>query len=352
MQRNRLLFLSRRRHVYSEHWGDPQDIPLSSGLKNSISFVMEMLEGIGVETSYVEVVDSNSIDREVTLYQPTHVFLEAFWCPPAKLDELKKLHPTVRWIVRDHSETPFLASEGIAMEWIAGYLSRGVEISCNSRRAFMEIKVVAHAFGASDNLVTYLPNYYPAPGHQSGLARPQSEPGYVNIGCFGAIRPLKNQLMQAIAAMAFAANLKMGLKFHINATRLEGQGSNPILKNLRALFANAPRHQLVENQWLQHNEFLDLMARMDIALQVSLTETFNIVSADAVICAVPVVASSEVSWLGGYAMASPHSAASITQALWTLWNGSSKKRLFQQRQDLSRFLVASEEAWGSRFSQE
>jgi hypothetical protein len=349
MHRNRLLFVCKRRHSYHESWGYPLDIPLSSGLQNSIDFVVDMLNGIGIEAKMVEVVDNNCIDREVALYRPTHVFIEAFWVVPEKFDVLMALHPRVRWIVRDHSETPFLANEGIAMEWIAGYLSRGVEISCNSRRAFKELKVVAHAYGANDHLVTHLPNYYPAPGHDSARPRPQAEARHVNIGCFGAIRPLKNQLMQAIAAMAFADNINLGLKFHINASRIEGKGE-PILKNLRALFAGSKRHELVENAWMQRDDFLCVLQHMDIALQVSLTETFNIVSADAVTCAVPVVVSPEVDWLGAYAMASPHSAASITKALWELWNGPSEHRLFRQRQDLSRFLAASEATWGERFA--
>lgn len=357
MHRNRLLFVSKHRH-YHHHWNEPSapghlgsPKPLSSGLQNSVSFVVDMLNGLGIEAAHVEVVDANSIDREVTLYQPTHVFLEAFWCPPAKIDQLQPLHPRVQWIVRNHSETPFLSNEGIALEWIAGYLARGVEINCNSVRAYREMKVVAHTFGASGNLVTYLPNFYPVPGHDSTIPRPQVENGAVHIGCFGAIRPLKNQLQQAVAAIAFADNERMRLRFHINGSRIEGKG-DPILKNLRALFVGAKWHRLVEHPWSSHPDFLGIMAGMDMAMQVSFSETFNIVSADAVKMAVPVVASREVSWLGDYAMAAPDDARSIVRALTAAWNDSQHGRLYRQRRDLAQFCDDSENLWGERFSQE
>ena len=64
-------------------------------------------------------------------------------------------------------------------------------------------------------------------------------------------------------------------------------------------------------------------------MQVSFSETFNIVSADAVISAVPVIASHEVAWLGDYAMATADNAATIVVALWRVWNDSQEQRLFR-----------------------
>jgi glycosyltransferase involved in cell wall biosynthesis len=199
-------------------------------------------------------------------------------------------------------------------------------------------------------MVTWLPNYYPPPSAVwSGTPRPQVEPHWINVGCFGAIRPLKNHLTQAIAAMVFADNLRHRLRFHANATRIEGRGE-PILHNLQALFAHS-RHELVEHDWLDHDAFLDLLGGgVDVALQVSFSETFNIVSADAVACGVPVIASPAVPWLGAYAMANPDDAGSISDALMRLWQGSQQARLFAQRRDLAAYCAASEAAWGARFA--
>ena len=108
-----------------------------------------MLQDAGVEAALAEAIDNNCIDRLVTEYNPDVVIIEALWVVPEKFDVLKKLHPGVRWIVRLHSDIPFLAGEGIAVEWIYGYAARGVEVAFNSPRA-------SEDFGA-----LYLPNFYP-----------------------------------------------------------------------------------------------------------------------------------------------------------------------------------------------
>ena len=96
----------------------------------------------------------------------------------------------------------------------------------------------------------------------------------LNIGCFGAIRPLKNQLYQAVAAIEFANSINKKLHFHVNIARVENNG-DPVLKNLRNLFINNPKHKLVEHSWLTHEDFINLVRKMDIGLQVSFTETFS-----------------------------------------------------------------------------
>jgi len=58
---------------------------------------------------------------------------------------------------------------------------------------------------------------------------------------------------------------------------------------------------LVEHGWLPHDQFLKLIASMDVLLQVSFSETFNIVAADAVVQNVPIVVSDEIFWASTFA---------------------------------------------------
>ena len=76
-----------------------------------------------IVASFVQVVDNNDIDREIVKFQPTVVIIEAFWVVPDKFDILKILHPKVVLVVRNHSEIPFLANEGVAFEWLQGIFS-------------------------------------------------------------------------------------------------------------------------------------------------------------------------------------------------------------------------------------
>jgi hypothetical protein len=112
-----LRFIAKKRGGY---WGGNS---AGIGLWHSIQFILVMLARLGFHAETVEVTDANDIDREVTRIRPTHVIVEVFWVVPGKVAELKRLHPWVTWIVRDHSETTFLAHEGIGFEWAR--LSRG-----------------------------------------------------------------------------------------------------------------------------------------------------------------------------------------------------------------------------------
>jgi len=183
-------------------------------------------------------IDNNCIDREVRAYQPTHVVIEALWVVPSKFEILSKLHPNVTWIIRLHSEMPFIASEGIAMDWIGDYARfPNIIIGVNAPRMMDETRFyLQQVYGWSNaetaQRIIYMPNFYPQE-YKYKKFNPSNE--YINISCFGAIRPLKNHLLQAICAVQFADSIGRKLKFHINAGRIEMKGE-PILHNLKGMF--------------------------------------------------------------------------------------------------------------------
>jgi hypothetical protein len=97
-----------------------------------------------------------------------------------------------------------------------------------------------------EDLVPLLYNYYPIV-KKPNIKKTILPKGTINIGCFGAIRPMKNHLMQAVAAIEFAEKNNLILRFHINAGRIESNGSNS-LKNVKSLFGHIPKHHLIEHQ--------------------------------------------------------------------------------------------------------
>lgn len=305
--RKKVLFICKRGGIYGGVYGEYGTGRQSSGLKNSASFVVNMLRANGVQAKLVEVTDNNDIDREVTVSRPTHVIIEALWVVPSKFTVLRRLHPAVQWIVRVHSEIPFLANEGSAMEWILGYLEMGVEVAPNSPRALTALRELI-----PEGRLRYLPNYYPTGLWLRKMSRPAR--AAIDIGCFGAVRPMKNQLIQAIAALSFARSRGLYLRFHMNGTRIE-QGGSPVLKNIAAVFARSPDAELVLHPWVNHAEFIRLVRQLDMAMQVSFSETFNIVSADCAARGIPVVASPEISWVIPAYQAPPTSLESIERTL-------------------------------------
>lgn len=343
-----LLFCLKRRHGY---WGGSD---LSSGLLNSVRFIVDMLTEIGVRAALQQFDQNTEIDAAIRAFGPTNVIIEGFWVVPSKVAELQRLYPHVSFAMRDHSETPFVANEGIAMEWTRQYLRQGVEIMCNSPRAVVDMQAVARATEKGfEHLVTYAPNYYPIgplPGHY--MAKPKPADDTVRIGCFGAVRPLKNHLAQAIAAIRFAQFLGKKLEFHVNAMRVEG-GGDPIVKNLFALFDGMHRAKLVTHPWVPHDEFLPVVAGMDFVMQCTFSETFNIVAADAVSMRVPVIGSAEIVWLGPYGIADPNNGESILGNLKDAnrqrKHSPTNNRVLWQWRDLMNYSMKSLQWWSGRF---
>ena len=337
-QEKKVLFILKKRQ--SSHTGYAS---VSSGLLNSARFVSDMLNKNGIESNLVEVKDNNCIDREVTKYRPTHVIIEALWVVPSKFEVLTKLHPNVQWIIRLHSDISFLANEGIAMEWIYEYLKYdNVKISANDWETNFNFELL------TNKQFVYLPNYYPVGFFNTNQPKTFFRK-VLNVGCFGAVRPLKNQLIQAVAAIDFADTYKKKLRFHINTQRIEGRGE-PVLKNLRELFKNNPRHELIEHGWLSHGEFIDLVQRMDIGLQVSFSETFNIVSADFVNNNIPVVTSNEVDWVNPVFYANPSKVESIVSRMKRALFSSYFKLNFLNKLSLWYYSLKSEKVWTKYFS--
>lgn len=301
----RVLFLCKKRHGSGGHGTS------GYGLFHSAKLVAQALNDHGHFAFVVQVNDNNDINREVAGYQPDIVVIEALWVVPEKFDQLRGLHPGVHWVVRLHSQTPFLAHEGIATEWIHGYLKRSITVAANHPAL---IKDFHHVYRVGD--LIYLPNIYSCTSAVDPKQWADSLPNDIDIGCFGAIRPLKNQLKQALAAIQFADQNSLRLYFHMNATRCE-QGGEPVLKNIRNLFEHTS-HKLVEWPWMPITEFHSLASVMDIGMQVSLSETFNLVTADMVSAGVPCVVSDQVRWARWHCLgpvASPNDIESIIDSL-------------------------------------
>jgi hypothetical protein len=347
----KILFILKRKEDYNDVIDSA--IGLTTGLYNSATFVKDMLNASGIESKLVVVIDNNDIDREVTAYQPTHVIIEALWVVPVKFEVLQKLHPNVKWIIRIHSEMPFMANEGIAMEWIADYtIYKNITIACNAPRMYNEVMLfLKHVNHWTDNeaseKVIYLPNYYPQDFKKTRKIDKKSDT--INIGCFGAIRPLKNQLLQAHAAIMFAQNHNKRLRFHINASRIEMNGG-PVYSNLIALFNQVASHghTLICHPWMVRSEFLDLCSQMDIGLQVSFSETFNIVGADFVSQGVPFVGSSEIPWIDVCSAADPTSMHDILKKIEKAYK-CPRVNVFFNRNGLDYYAKNVKRVWTKQF---
>ena len=334
MNKNRILFICKKRSSYG----------VSYGLLNSCRFLCNALETMGCDSKIVEVNDNNDIDREVSQYKPTHVFIEALWVVPSKFKQLIPLHPKVKWYVRLHSNTPFLSGEGMAIEWIVQYFALGVKypqfkVACNADKLVNDLE------GSLGVKTVYAPNVYmPKADNAEALAAVQGDhTDVIHIGCFGAIRPLKNQLIQAMAAITFGKKIGRQVVYHINSSRVEANGE-PTLRNIQALFASTG-NKLEVHDWLDWHNFIKLVRTMDLGLQVSLSETFDIVAADFVYVNVPIVGSDEIEWLSSLYKADTTDINDIVAHLEFAWQGRKFGIQAANRHGLREWNEEACEAW-------
>jgi hypothetical protein len=129
-----------------------------AGLLNSVTLVSNMLVSEGIKSHVVQVTDTDiigDIDKSINQYRPDIVIIGALWLHPSKLTDLIQLHPEIKWIIRIHSETPFLAQESITMEWLFEYEKHdNVGIATNGKRVQYELNQILK------KPVGYMPNYY------------------------------------------------------------------------------------------------------------------------------------------------------------------------------------------------
>lgn len=321
----KVLFIVKKRIDY----GTGQGYGTAYGLGNSANFVSNFLNNHKIESKVVIANDGNEIDRLVTEFNPTHVFIEAIWVTPEKFLELLQIprHQRRKWVVRLHSRISFIAHEGVAFPWLLRYRN---EVATKHRNFFIAPNTREFTNDLIETFKTravYLPNVY-----EPGVALPVYEyptlfklpkifkhPDFLDVGCFGAIRPFKNQLAQGVAAAKFADSIGRKLRFHINVTRTE-QAGDQVVKNLRAFFAGT-HHALVEHRWMQHDDFVHVVKQMDMGCQVSFTETFNIVAADFSHYDIPLIVSEQVKWMPWWTkVRDANSTNQICKAMKLAWN--------------------------------
>lgn len=223
----------------------------------------------------------------------THVIISAAWLSTCEIGKLLIQFPHVEFAVNIHSNVGFLQADARGVDLLRDYVNLQREmlnfrVSGNSRKFVDWLNEVYAIEGA------YLPNLYDL-DKACKTNKPLYNGGVMRIGAFGATRPLKNLMTAAGAAMAIQTQMRCEVEFFINAGRTEG-GGNTIVKAVCALLARQPGIKLEFVAWRPWPEFRAFIRRMHLLLQVSYTESFNMVTADGVAEGVPSVVSDAIDW--------------------------------------------------------
>jgi len=275
----------------------PHPHPSHVGLGVNAINTAKVLRMARIKCDVSAVWDANDIRR--ILRQPqhgsvSHCLIEAPFIGAEHMMGLLRDFPDVQFICRCHSNIGFLQVEAGAINLIRQYLliqdaELNFDFAANSTQ-FSEFIEDTY-----NTRCTYLPNLYDLKRKHSKSPHGSGNKQLVRIASFGAIRLMKNHSTAAAAAMVLAHRANLDLEFYINVAREEhGKG---VLQALRNMFANVRWAKLIEIPWESWSEFRRTISHMDLAYQLSMSETFNLVSADAVAEGVPVAGSEAIEWL-------------------------------------------------------
>jgi len=266
------------------------------GLRNAGMFISDYLRSIGIDSQLTIIPDGGYLDATLKSFRPKVVIMEAMWLKPEKFVSIAKENPFVKEIiVRVHSDITYFSIEPKGFQFLFDIQ----EINDKFPGDTPVFKSALNALNFSDSTknlfkedFTYLPNIYDKPFRKS---KKELRSNRIDIACYGAIRLLKNHIQQALAAMQAADELGKILYFRIND--VDNDAGSTIRASLELLFRKNGKHKLVVDAWRPHGEFLDLIRSSDIGIQLSMTESFNIVAADFISQGTPIIGGESITWL-------------------------------------------------------
>jgi len=237
----------------------------------------------------------------------SHVIIHALWIPTPLLAQLAYQYTDVEFCVVCHSNLGFLQADpgAIALLRSGSALEQAApnfHIGANGDR------LQAWWVATYGTRMLLLPNMYPFDSIQH---RPQWHGSTLRIGCFGAMRPQKNVLTAAGAALEVGVRLRVtDLEFWTSGGRIEGGGAS-IVQAIEQMYLGMPRARWVAQGWASWTDFLVTLGSMDLLLQPSYTESFNMVTADGIARGIPSVIGDAIDWAPRNWVASCDSAADI-----------------------------------------
>lgn len=257
------------------------------GLAANALHTADVLRRYGIDVDPIGVKDLDEVRSAVGTFCPSHVVIEAVWVKPAEMIQLARDYPLVEFIVRAHSKMGFLQVEPEAIPVMRAIIDcglRNLHFSSNNQEFAQSLSEV---YGPT----VYLPNLYDL----NGSPKVTHVAGPVKIASFGANRLLKLHPSAALAALQIAKRLGRPLEFYINSDATPGGES--VRRSVRNLLAGLPDVKLIEIKWQPADEFRKTIAAMDLVIQISATETFCMVAADAISSGVPAVVGPAISWM-------------------------------------------------------
>ena len=274
----------------------------------------EVLKEAGINVSVFPVRHNVDLVNAIDKYKEehgeplTHVIISAPWLSIHDLKALLTNFSYIHFVVLSHSNVGFLQADFEGVRLLRQYIRLrneypNLSVGGNSERFVEWLRETFHGDAV------LLPNLYP-------LHRKQMKPvpvvgdaqRTIKIGAFGAVRPQKNFMTAAAAAVSIQRHLRVPVEFHMS-TGGEEDGNFTSLAIEQMLEESDVT--LIRHPWRYWDDFIEVVGSMDLLIQVSYTESFNMITADGINAGVPSVVSPAISWAPFLWTADPDNAKEV-----------------------------------------
>jgi hypothetical protein len=255
----------------------------------------KVLQREGINTEAFPVVCLEDVVRK--LYNDkeiTHVVIGAPWIPTKDLETIIAHFTWIKFACTSHSNIGFLAVEPAAIKLLRDYKLLqekypNFKVAGNSEKF---VEAWSRMYGTN---LAFLPNlYYIDDEVWPYFVGHEIENRPVRIGIFGSVRPLKNFVSAVAACIDISVRLNKNVEIFMSSGRDEGGATT--IRAIDELVAGLPNVRLIKSMWSDHGAFKRLVREMDILMQPSYTESFNMVTADGASVGVPSVVSEAITW--------------------------------------------------------
>ena len=251
-----------------------------------------------------DIVQAIDKYNESHKHRLTHVVISAPWLSVFDFRQLLDHYKDIQFVVLSHSNVGFLQADpwGVSLYRQYADLSKGRNLMLGGNGPnFTEWFQCAYGL-----FCVCLPNLYPAPDAPpckkwNGKA--------IRLGAFGAIRPEKNFMTAAGAAVAIHSMMDVPVELNMSTGGENCQSTT--LPAITQMTENIPGFTLKRHDWDTWDKFIPLVAEMDLLIQPSFTESFCMITADGISQGVPSVVSPVIYWAPKSWMANPDSAMDI-----------------------------------------
>lgn len=255
-----------------------------TGVNVSSNHLMQVLNNKGINTGIRYYTNDDDLIDKIGKCEEKNIILQALTLSNDTIKKVSAFNKKI--ILATHSTICNLQVEGDALSRLFDLMDidkKNIYITCPS-------KVEVDGFNSYSKLkFYYLPNTYSYEISDDKVKRAimtRSESNVIRISIFCAIRAFKN-ILQQITAVSLLSKKIPNIELHL----LEGKDylSDCIDKMIEKLAFSVVRHKECSNE-----ELLQIMSRMHIGMQVSLSETFSYVAYEHMCYGVPVVASTSI----------------------------------------------------------